>query len=268
MLSTRWPNTYDAMAERILTDAAFHTSYKLIHSAGGSEKQDSDEPVVLALKALVQARNIHVFTHHFPLNWFIDEHFRECPMTLLRAETFSGSQGQESMNPHVSLQRMSDGFEMPPEDQRMPEQQRLASFVERALESATKMLLRGDASEWIDVFWTLCILVLVHGDLERAAGFTDTLLTAQNELNRALENLTALYLHCCGDLHPLNDDEIDPEWVELVIGSHTGEPTKVWTQYVDYNSFWTGSRDDDWHVTSVKSFLKHLENYMNGWHLF
>lgn len=138
---------------------------------------------------------------------------------------------------------MDEGFRPPDNTEFVRVHDSLPQLLATAVELARTDLLKGDPTRWPAVWFTLCLLWLIDFNLEDAPGFTDTLLTAQNTLRGAIESLAQLYLHCCGDLHPLNEEGVDRELFKLICGAEDVNTSTTLERFLEFNDIWVESSE-------------------------
>ncbi|ORY15068.1 hypothetical protein BCR34DRAFT_198889 [Clohesyomyces aquaticus] len=258
-----------------------HTT--IIHSAAYLAMAcDLPTPILAALRCLVISYNIGQIDANMPFGWFVNDDFGYDQYEIQQGSYEPRTPAQTStFYPEIVVERLSEGDPLLEEPIRpVYSDDCLATLLRTTVESTRVLLLKGDPTNWPSVFYVLCILLLVHSDLDVASSFTDVFRTAANSLYHGIENLAALYLHCCEDMHPLNDEGIDADWFHLMVGPDPAfDPEE---DYFRWNNAWLETRtvahvtltatcnvnehpgQPDERTKTVKSFLRHLTQLVDG----
>ncbi|KAF2118577.1 hypothetical protein BDV96DRAFT_570194 [Lophiotrema nucula] len=259
----RWPNVYEPLSLKVIANPASWQIF-LLESL---PDEATESPILLAYRCLIITRRLGTFAYHFPIDWLVVDHFALAKYDMLEANIQQGQgDNSPSLRPLMTLEKMPEKFRPPDDANKRSNDSTLPDMLNRTVESARVKLLSGDPKEWVTVFWVLCLLLLIHFDLEEVSGFTDTLLNAQHKLWDAIEMLAGLYLHCCGDLHPLNKDGLDKEWFSLLTGLE--DDCHKLDDFFSCNDIWIAEYEEDDHTgvrNYVKHFIKHLDNFVHGW---
>ena len=130
---------------------------------------------------------------------------------------------------------MSEDYELP--NDRKERTNTLRFLLRKTVQTAQKLLLRGQPEDWPTLFYTLCLLMIVYGTFDLSSSFTHVLRRTSREFRKVLKSLIRLFLYCCGDLHPLNN-VFDIKSYALMVGGNT-LPVE---HYMEMNSIWVECR--------------------------
>jgi hypothetical protein len=251
-LSDRWGGVYEALSETIIIKAAMHQYTQFdedghaddVYNIGDTHRscaRYNNYPILTALRCLVNIKSLAKFAHHFPMKWTVDEGFGYDEYELLSPDIKSGQPpGSRTLRPHIAVKVMPPNTELRDSAMSKGPEFQTVELLQLSIENTRRRLLTGNPRHWPEAFFAICILFLVHFDLELISGFTDTLLTAQHILRDSIESLCQLFLHCSGDLHPLHESRLDEEWLELVMG--TDFEWDLWKDYIVLNEIWVANR--------------------------
>lgn len=288
---SRWHLYHEDVTLELVQRAAEHQSTLFEHlNTDGTISSPAPEwlkesPLFSALRCLVLSCNIAWFAYNVPLNFHVDDDL-ECDEYEVNKAEYNPNNTRSSniLTPYVALQCMKD-LSTPYQGSRKEPSEILAHLLQASIENARDLLLKGKPEHWPTIFLTMCLLLIVKYDLETTSHCIDTFLPALHTLHNAIESLSQLFLHCCGDLHPLCEYKLDDEeWFHLTIGRSVGPET--WNLYTDFNKIWLEQRkcwthyiydqcgsliliyvvgNEDEHAQTPKDFIQSLYNFVMGW---
>jgi hypothetical protein len=127
-------------------------------------------------------------------------------------EDASKDENRGGYSPGIYLWRLPKDAEFPPRNAEQPFQ----SLILDTVQSAHKVLLRGDPRDWPYVFAALCILSLIQHDLQVTSDFTDALAAPTQGLRSYIGALSTVFLLCVKEHNPLTF-EFDIENYALLV---------------------------------------------------
>ena len=110
---------------------------------------------------------------------------------------------REGISPSVEVWRLGYGARLPdsvPED-REP----LPQMLKRTFQMAQRLLFRGRPQDWPSLFYALCILLLVHGNINYS-DWTEAMDRPAKATENALRELCHLFHLITGNMQPLSED--------------------------------------------------------------
>lgn len=196
-----------------------------------------------------------IFDAHYRSRWIAGKRQLKNKKILARSEIEMGRTGNLTPSPEIILRRMPK--DLPRDEARKPESDTFCYQLARALEGTEKMLLRGSPQDWPTVFYTLSILAQVHTNFPDNEDYEQVYLPLRSDLFRVIEELSSLYLFCCGDLHPLNQS-FDIHCFGLMV-----RDTLATQHYEAMHKFWLEFQEGQGtifsrHVRSLETLLRNV----------
>lgn len=254
-INIRWNNAFEQMTEDIIAFGAGFQEFWLTRcSFPPSSTLDERTPIASALQCLVRCYNAFEVSLNWPFR-YMEEYLANHNHIRLR-ETESDFRGL-GFYPSIDVWRLPHDHDLP--EERNVTRTPLGRLWTDTIQIAQRILFRGRATDWPLVFFTLCILTLARGCLD--GRWTNALRIAYNTLKGSLDDLCRIFLHCTGDLHPLNPN-FDLEWFTLMVG---GEEPLV-DYYREMNKMWANSagvRYEEEYET-FEGFCRNLDIFVHG----
>lgn len=250
-VANRWNPEYPDITQTIIAKAAMYQNARLstdftndVHTIGDAHAPHArynQYPILTALRCLVKVSSLGTLCQNLPLRWTLDEEVVQEQYDVLSPGIEPGHPpGSQTLKPHIVVNSVSSNTETGGLPAIKDPEHQMVELLKLTIENTQLRLLRGDPRYWPESFFIICLLILIHSDIREVSSFTDTLLTAQNTLYDSIKSLCQLFLHCCGDLHPLAERQLDYEWLELTLGTDFG--WALWGDYVEFSEIFTTNR--------------------------
>ena len=189
--------------------------------------QDEGTIIAMALRCLVIANEIGQVTN----NWST-RHFRRRRETYVQmAETEQNSKG--GLCPSIKVWRLDDGDDVDLSVKEPEGRETLASMLQNTIQTAQRVLCFGRPQDWPSLFYVLCILILLHGELRSADTWTGAFESAAEELERSLFKFCHLFHLGTGNIQPLRFDFDIEQYASMVGGNellveHYQRMNEIW----------------------------------------
>lgn len=189
--------------------------------------------VAASLRCLVISNEISHVSGHWSTGYFV----REDERYVRLADVERNPRGEHSgIRPAVEVWRLEDDDRLP--DSVPPNRERLPQMMHRTIRMARRLLDRGRPRDWPSVFYVLCILWLVQGNVDVGlwSKATDP---AATEIKIALRKLCRLFHRITGNMQPLNSDFDIHRYAVLVDDNdlalmHYLKMHQMWTEYSEF----------------------------------
>lgn len=223
-LPHRWGWEFEPLTEDIISSAAlWQECYFLKSTLMPTNTRNEATIVGAALRCLVISYRIKMISNYWSTGYFRSKDERYVRL----AEVDRDPRGQNTgIRPAVDLWRLSKNAPMP--DSVPPNRERLPHMIQRTIQMAQGLLYRNRPQDWPSVFYVLCILWLVHGDID-AHYWTKATYQAALETKKALRNLCRLFHRATGNMQPLNSD-LDIKRYETLVDENV--PAVVHYQHI------------------------------------
>jgi len=236
-IRVRW-DYYEQWTEDIISWAADYQRHLPQVESQDLLGADEDILVLLALRCLVISHDISVAHSHFPGGQMQNDYFNHGYWKAAEAELRPVSKYRgdgQTLLPSIELWQLPKDYKLP--NDRKEHTNTLPFLLWKTFQTAQRLLLRDRPRDWPALFYTLCLLMLTYDTLDGAFSPGFVLYEPNREFRKALKSLIRVFLHHCGNLHPLNA-ELNIECYSLVVG---GETLHV-KHYTEMNSIWVEGR--------------------------
>jgi hypothetical protein len=229
----RWLDIYSESAEQVVRCVSEYLNVLLNRD---NPLKDDYEPLISALRCLVMSHNFKMFDTNYRPGWISKRGRDKSKKVFGRSEIELGRTGQLTLSPEIVLLRRPK--DSPDDEHRKGESDSFCYQLAKAIESTEKMLLRGSPRDWPTVIFSCSILALVYNNLPEMEDYTRVFWPLRGGLYRAMQELSSLYLFCCGDMHPLNQ-KFDIHWFRLMVGGdslaiqHYEAMNKQWLEFIE-----------------------------------
>lgn len=134
------------------------------------------------------------------------------------------------IRPSVEVWRLRDEAELP--DSIPQNRERLPQILRETIQMAQRLLYLGRPQDWPSLFYVLCILLLVNGDLD-ADFWTEATDGAARETKKTFRKLCRLFHHITRNMQPLSSDFDIRSYAVLVDDNelaveHYGRMHRLW----------------------------------------
>lgn len=202
-LSHRWKRQYEPHTEEILRYSAQWQESCFLKSTLMSTHTNSEATLVAAaLRCLAISNEINQVTIHWSTRYFEHKDERYVRLADMRRDRVGERAGT---SPSVEVWRLGNGARLPdsvPEDR-----ETLPQMLKRTLQLAQRLLFRGRPQDWPSLFYTLCILLLVHGNIDIGySTWTEAMDRPAKATEKAIRELCRLFHLTTGNMQPLSSD--------------------------------------------------------------
>ena len=200
-IPTRWGWEYEPFTEEIIDSSAQWQEKSFVASTLMPTHTYNEATIVAAaLRCLVISNEISQVT----LNWSIGQ----CPDETQRYLRLTNvERSPRGVRPSVDVWKLASDARLP--DCVPQNRETLPQMLKRTFQMAQRLLHRGRPSDWPALFYVLCILLLVHGNIS-ALMWTEAIDKAACETKEALSELCHTFHNITDNMQPLSS-ELDLE---------------------------------------------------------
>ena len=210
-LPHRWGWEFEHLTEDIICySAQWQESYFLKSTLMPTNTHNEATVVAASLRCLVISNEITQASH----NWSTGCFEREDERYVRLADVERDPRGQSTgIRPSVEVWRLDDDAELPnsiPQDR-----ETLPQILRTTIQMAQRLLYRRRPQDWPSLFYSLCILLLAHGNVDAGlwTGATDR---AGMETKNALRKLCNQFHRTTRNMHPLGSNFDIEQYATLV----------------------------------------------------
>lgn len=233
-LPHRWGWNYEPLTENIIDSSAQWQEHYLLKSTLMPTHTHNEATVVAAsLRCLAISHEIAQISGNWSTSYFQEEDERYVRL----ADVKRNPRGENSgIRPSVDVWRLEDDAELP---ESIPQnREKLPHMLRGTIQMAQRLLCRGRPQDWPSLFYVMCILLLVHGDLD-AYFWTESTDRAARETKKAIRKLCRLFHHTTGNMQPLSSDFDIKRYAVLVDDNelaveHYGRMHQMWMDNSEY----------------------------------
>lgn len=200
-LRNRWGWEYELLTEEIIHSSAEWQEGNFLTSTLMPTHTHNEATVVAAsLRCLAISNDISHITANWSTFYFRQENERHVRLADLERKP----RGQDlGIRPSVDVWRWRSDDSLP--DFAPQNRETLSLMLMRTFQLAQRLLCRGRPQDWPALFYVLCILLLVHGNLY-APMWTEATDAAANTIKGMLRELCHNLHRTTGNMQPLNSD--------------------------------------------------------------
>ena len=204
-IPTRWGKWYEPLTEEIIDSSAQWQERFFVASTLMPTHTYNEATIVAgSLRCLVISNEISQVRSHWTIRQCPDE--KQHHYHLTDVERYP--RGQDSgILPMIDVWKLASDALLP--DSVPQNREVLPQMLKRTIQMAQRLLYRGRPTDWPALFYVLCILLLVHGNLIGAM-WTDAIDEAACETKEALQELCHTFHHITDNMQPLTS-ELDLE---------------------------------------------------------
>ena len=200
-IPTRWGWEYEPLTEEIIDSSAQWQEKFFVASTLMPTHTCNEATIVAAsLRCLVISNEIS----HITANWSIGQCLDEKPHYFRLTDLERHPRGQDlGIRPLVDVWKLASDACLP--DSVPQNREVLPQMLKRTFQMAQRLLYRGRPDDWPALFYVLCILLLVHGNIS-AAMWTEAIDEAACETKDALQELCHTFYHITDNMQPLTSE--------------------------------------------------------------
>ena len=201
-LHQRWGWEFEPLTEEIIRfSAQWQESCFLTSTLMPKHTLNEATVVAAALRCLVISYDISQVTY----NWSTLYFQRRDERYVRLADVERNPRGEDSgIRPSVDVWRLECDARLP--DSVPQNRETLPQMLQRTFQLAQRLLYRGRPQDWPTLFYVLCILSLVSGNIDGTSLWTEATDRAAMETRKALRELCDLFHHATGNMQPLSSD--------------------------------------------------------------
>ena len=200
-ISTRWGREYEPLTEEIIDcSAQWQEKYFVASTSMPTHTCNEATIVAASLRCLVISNEISHITGNWPLGQSLDEKPDYFRLTDLKRYPRGQNLG---IRPLVDVWRLASDAHLPnsvPQNREV-----LPQMLKRTFQMAQRLLYRGRPNDWPALFYVLCVLLLVHGNLS-AVMWTEAIDEAACQTGEALQELCHKFYHITDNIQPLTSE--------------------------------------------------------------
>ena len=197
-IPTRWGWEYEPVAEEIIDSSAQWQEKFFVASTLMPTHIHNEATIVAAsLRCLVISNEINQITSSWSIGQGPDEKQHYCRLTDVDRDQDWG------IRPLVDVWKLASDARLP--DSVPQNREVLSQMLKRTFQMAQRLLYRGRPHDWPPLFYVLCILLLVHGNMS-APLWTEAVDEAARGTKEALQELCHTFHHITDNMQPLTTE--------------------------------------------------------------
>ena len=200
-IHNRWGWEYEPLTEEIIDSSAQWQEKSFLTSTLMPTHTYNEATIVAAsLRCLVISNEIS----HITSNWSIGQCEDEKPHYFRLTEVERYPRGQNlGIRPLVDVWKLASDARLP--DSIPQNREVLPQMLKGTFQMAQRLLYRGRPHDWPALFYVLCILSLVHGNLS-APMWTEAIDEATSKTKEVLQELCHTFYHVTNNMQPLTSE--------------------------------------------------------------
>ena len=198
-LGERWGWEFEPLTEEIIQSGAEWQQGCFLTSTLMPTHTHNEATVVAAsLRCLVISNEIGQVASNWSTIYFREEDER-----YVRLADVERSPRGEGIRPSIDVWRLRGDASLP--DSVPQNRETLPQMLMRTFQLAQRLLCRGRPQDWPALFYVLCILLLVHGNIEPPL-WTEAFEVAAIQTTEALRELCRTFHRTTGNMQPLSSN--------------------------------------------------------------
>ena len=197
-IPTRWGWEYEPVAEEIIDSSAqWQEKFFVASTLMPTHIYNEATIVAASLRCLVISNEIGQITSSWSIGQGPDEKQHYCRLTDVDRDQDWG------IRPLVDVWKLASDARLP--DSVPQNREVLSQMLKRTFQMAQRLLYRGRPHDWPALFYVLCILLLVHGNMS-APLWTEAVYEAARGTKEALQELCHTFHHITDNMQPLTTE--------------------------------------------------------------
>lgn len=250
----RWGWEYEPLTEDILKSSAqWQESYLFKSTMMPTHTYGEATVVAASLRCLVISQQISRVWAHWSGSDFQSEDERYSRLADLKRNPRGKDTG---IGPSIDAWRLGKSEQLPdsvPHDREM-----LPQMLQGTFQMAQRLLYRRRPQDWPPLFYVLCILTVVQGNIN-SEFWTNATHVAAKETKKTLRRLCHLFHRFTDNMQPLNSDLDLERYAALADDNELAVE-----HYRRMHQMWLDNKDGDEVEEDAADFWKNLDSFVHG----